>query len=221
MDLDEFKLHNLGMEKNKFGRIYSFVDFGNVNYWYERDERDGGDDVLREGEKLVVGVEKLCDFAKLFSAHSRFYFGMDTENKKSIYIIKKARSCFDRTITKPIQRIKHYLTKKDCFGNTRAVNQDHGGQFVYIPKCNFDVEIAVDVFRLIDEFDTLCLFSGDADFAYLLEFLKRKNKQIILFSAGYVSHDLRERASLNVNAQKIKKYITFVKQKPRLFGARF
>ena len=101
------------------------------------------------------------------------------------------------------------------------MNQDHGGQFVYIPKCNFDVEIAVDVFRLIDEFDTLCLFSGDADFAYLLEFLKRKNKQIILFSAGYVSHDLRERASLNVNAQKIKKYITFVKQKPRLFGARF
>jgi len=221
MDIDEFKLHNLGMDKNKFGRIYSFVDFGNVNYWYERDERDENGEVLREGEKLVVDIEKLCDFTKLFSDHARFYFGMDTKNKKSIYIIKKARACFDQTVTKPIQRIKHYLTGKDLSDNTRTVGQDNDGKYVYIPKCNFDVEIVVDTFRLIDRFDTFCLYSGDSDFAYLLEFLRRKKKQIILFSAGYVSCDLREKAGLNINAQNIKKYITFIKQKPRLFGARF
>jgi uncharacterized LabA/DUF88 family protein len=68
----------------------------------------------------------------------------------------------------------------------------------------------------MDRFDTYCLFSSDADFAYLLDFLKRKRKKIILFSAGYVTKQLKEKADLNINAQVIKKEITFIKQKPRL-----
>ena len=36
MDINEFKLSTLGIDKEKFGKIYSFVDFGNVNYWYEK-----------------------------------------------------------------------------------------------------------------------------------------------------------------------------------------
>lgn len=37
MDFQEYKLQQLGITKEKFGRIYSFVDFGNVNHWYEND----------------------------------------------------------------------------------------------------------------------------------------------------------------------------------------
>ena len=33
MNLDEFRLKTLGIDKEKFGRIFTFVDFGNVNYW--------------------------------------------------------------------------------------------------------------------------------------------------------------------------------------------
>ena len=32
MNLSDLKLKNLGIDKNKFGTIYSFVDFGNVYY---------------------------------------------------------------------------------------------------------------------------------------------------------------------------------------------
>ncbi|MFH1129423.1 MAG: NYN domain-containing protein [Patescibacteria group bacterium] len=216
MDLCEFKLENLEIDKNKFGKIYSFVDFGNVNYWYERDERDGDDNVLSQDKKLVVDIEKLAGFINLFSEHKRFYFGLDTTKQKSIKIISKARQYFDKTITKPIQKIRHYLDSSEEKSTTRNIDQDDQGRYVYIPKCNFDAEICIDAIRFLDKYDTFCLFSSDADFAYLLNFLRRRKKKVILFSAGYITHYLKERADLNINAQRIKKGITFIKTKPRL-----
>ncbi|MBU4284840.1 NYN domain-containing protein [Patescibacteria group bacterium] len=216
MDLQEFKLENLKIDKNKFGKIYSFVDFGNVNYWYERDERDGDDNILPQDKKLVVDIEKLASFINLFSEHKRFYFGLDPKNPKSIKIISKARQYFNKTVTKPIQRIKHYLDSLEEKNTTRYISQDNKGRYIYIPKCNFDTEICIDAIRFLNDYDTFCLFSSDADFAYLLNFLRRKGKKVILFSAGYITHYLKERADLNINAQRVKKSITFIKTKPRL-----
>lgn len=216
MDLREFKINNLGIDKNNFGKIYSFVDFGNVNYWYERDERDWEGSLLSKDQKLVVDIEKLANFIDLFSEHKRFYFGLDPKKKKSIKIISKARKYFDKTITKPIQKIKHYLDSAEEKTTTRFINQDKQGKYIFIPKCNFDTEISIDAVRFLEKYDTFCLFSSDADFVYLLEFLKHRNKKVILFSAGYVSYQLKRKANLNINAQKIKKDIVFKKQKPRL-----
>lgn len=36
MDFQEFTLNYLQIDEEKFGRIYTFIDFGNVNYWYEK-----------------------------------------------------------------------------------------------------------------------------------------------------------------------------------------
>ena len=209
-------LKDLGINKDVYGKIYTFVDFGNVNYWYEKDERDGCNNVLPKNQKLVVDIRGLAYFSKLFSEHNRFYFGMDPEIKRSIRIISKSRKFFDKTVTKPIQRIKHYLNDSDIKTNTRAVSKDLKGNYVYIPKCNFDVEISVDTIRLLDKYDTFCIFSNDADFIYLLNYLKRKRKKIILIKAGYVQYPLVKQADLVVNAQDIKKDITFIKQKSRL-----
>lgn len=216
MDLHEFKLKSLGVDIEKFGRIYSFIDFGNVNYWYERDERDADGNILPYSYKLAVDIKKLSEFLRIFSKHNRFYFGIDSKNKRSIKIISKARQYFDKTITKPIQKIKHYLDESELRITTRQINQDLQGNYIYLPKCNFDVEICIDAVRFLESFDTFCLFSGDADFVYLLEFLKRNNKNNILFSSGHVSYRLKRKADLFINAQTIKKDITFIKQKPRL-----
>lgn len=221
MDLIELKLKNLGIDKNKYGKICVFVDFGNVNYWYEKDEWNTDNNKLPANNKLVVEIKELAEFINLFSSHKRFYFGIDPENKKSIKIISKSREYFHKTITKPIQRIKHYLNRNEEDKTSRNISQDSKGKFISLPKCNFDVEISVDAIRFLSKYDTFCLFSSDADFAYLFEFLKRNRKKIILISAGYVSNQLKKKADLNINAQKIKKEITFIKQKPRLFGARF
>ncbi len=198
-----------------WGRIFCFVDFGNVNYWYERDQRDGVGNPLASGQKLVVDIEKLGNFLNLFSNHNRFYFGLDPFNKKSIRIIAKAGTFFHKAVTKPIQQIKHYLDSQEVQITTRFVNEDRKGKYVVIPKCNFDVEICVDAVRFLDSYDTFCLWSSDADFSYLEEFLKRKKKRIILISSGHVAHFLKQKADLNINSQMVKKEITFIKQKPR------
>lgn len=211
MDLNEFKLQNLGIDKKTFGRIYSFVDFGNVNYWFEYDERDGDGNIMQVNEKLVVEINRLAEFINLFSAHSRFYFGLDDQRRSSIHIIAKARKSFSKVRTKPIQRIKHYLSKNDSSANTRSVNYDLDGQYIYIPKCNFDVEICVDAINLIDKYETFCIFSSDSDFSFLLHYLKQKGKKIILVKGGYALYSLVKHANLIISAQKIKKFITFKK----------
>ncbi len=216
MDLQDLKLVNLGIKKNELGRIFSFVDFGNINYWFERDERDGKGNVLPSGSKLTIDIEKLSSFINKFAEKKRFYFGLDSENKKSIRIISKARGCFDYTGTKPIQWIKHYLTDVEAKSNTRSVNKDLEGSYIYIPKCNFDVEMSVDAMKLLDYYDTFCLWSSDSDFAYLLNHLVKKGKKVILISSGHVSHQLKSVVSVNINGQQIKAEITQTIEKPRL-----
>jgi len=64
-----------------------------------------------------------------------------------------------------------------------------------VPKGNLDVELALDAFRLRGDFDTLVLFSGDSDFAYLLDLLKQEGKRVVVVSTrGHISRELLERA---------------------------
>lgn len=191
-------------------RIYSFIDFGNVNYWYKKDIKDSDNKVIPKDKRIVVGIEKLSEFVKAFSIHQRFYYGIDTQDKKSWKITFLAKKYF-KTITKPIQKIKHYLEEKDSQSLFKNSSYDVARKYIYIRKCNFDVEICLDAIRLIDEYDVFCLFSGDADFSCLADYLKKRGKKIVLFSSGYVSHLLKEKADVNINAQDIKKYITFIK----------
>jgi uncharacterized LabA/DUF88 family protein len=94
------------------------------------------------------------------------------------------------------------------------LQHDTGGNFIKIPKCNFDVEICVDSIKLLDKYDTFCLFSSDADFVHLMRFLKNKKKKIILVKGGYIHHSLHEMADLIINAQDIKSHVAVKKQKP-------
>jgi len=213
MDLQEFKLKNLEIDKEKYGRIFSFVDFGNVNYWYEEDRHDWEDNILKENQKLVVDIPKLSQFLNLFSEQKRFYYGWHKRIKRSWHIVISAEENGFIKITKPIQFIKHYLDTlevnhlKDNF-----IKEDRYGKFIEIPKSNFDVEISVDSIRLINQYDTFCLLSGDSDFAKLAVFLKRKGKKIIIIASGQVFHTLRNTADLYINAQRVKADIVIIKE---------
>jgi len=213
MDLQEFKLKNLGIDKEKFGRIFSFVDFGNVNYWYEKDERDWEGKLLSKEQKLMVDIEKLASFLNLFSEQKRFYYGWHNRIKRSWHIIIWAQKNGFVKITKPIQFIKHYLDIKELGTiKSRSIKEDVGGKFIEIPKSNFDVEISIDSIRLLDKYDTFCLLSGDSDFARLAEFLKKKGKNIIVIASGQIFHTLKDAANLYINAQRIKGFITITKE---------
>ena len=220
MDLSEYKIKSLGININKFGKIYSFVDFSNVNYWYEHDIKDKEDNILPSDKKLSIDIEKLAQFCNLFSKSNRFYYGLNPENERSVGFISKVRMYFGKsnTFTKPVQQIKHYLNDNEVKINTRSIHYDTKGSFVYIPKCNFDVEICIDAIKLLEKYDTICLFSSDADFISLVKYLRGKSKKIILVKGGFVQYPLMNAADLVIKAQQIKQYITFIKQKSSQIG---
>lgn len=214
MNLQEFKLKTLGIDKEKFHRIYTFVDFGNVNYWYEKDRKDFENKLLPKNQKLIVGIEKLSSFINLFSEDKRFYYGLDMRDRATWHITKLAERYNFKVNKKPIQWIKHYLEVEDekNIKLNHKIKRDSSGIFIEIPKCNFDVEITIDANRLIDYYDTSALFSGDSDFSMLLRFLRGKKKKIILFYAGRISHSIKDYADLLINAQKIKNSICILKE---------
>lgn len=219
MNLEEFKSHKikqkLKIDDQKFSKIFVFIDFANVNNWFTEDVRDWDDNVLSIDKTLSIDIEKLFDFVKCFSNHARFYYGHDPQNKNSMKFLGKSKYVFGEKMvfTKPLQQIKHYLKAEEKSIVTRNIKHDNDGDYIYLPKCNFDVEISVDAIRLMNKYDTFCLFSSDADFISLVKFLKNNRKNIILIKGGYVQHQLKSNSDLVVNAQDIKSYIAYIKQK--------
>jgi uncharacterized LabA/DUF88 family protein len=223
MDLEAFKKEyivktELGID-GSYGRVLVVLDFGNVDYWFSDDRQDADNKALADDEKLAVSMEKLNEFCSLFSDHIRFYYGHDSEKEGSLRFIAAARHVFgkNRVFTKPIQKIRHHLKIEEIANNTRVTHEDGDGTYIYIPKCNFDVEISVDAIRLMEGYDTLALFSGDADFVSLARFLRKKgnDKKLLLFKGGNITADLRNVSNKIINAQSIKRHIAGIrKQKP-------
>ncbi|MEI6396763.1 MAG: NYN domain-containing protein [Candidatus Taylorbacteria bacterium] len=220
MDIQDFKREyivgtELGIDAT-FGKILTVIDFGNVNYWFDEDRQDAENKALQEDEKLRIKLDGLYDFVSLFSDHIRFYYGHDSEKKESLAFISAARHVFGKRVyTKPMQKVRHHLSADEIESNKRATFTDNEGVYIHLPKCNFDVEISVDLIRLMDRYDTVALFSGDADFVSLIRYLKKNSKKVILFKAGFITTDLKEVSDKIINAQNIKRHIAeVVKQKP-------
>lgn len=216
MDLTELKKEYVRGEleiSEEFGKIFSFIDFGNVNNWFENDNQDWDFNLIAENEKIAIDIKKLKNFADLFSDKVRCYYGKDPKNKGSVGFDYALEKVFGKHnfVSKDIQKIKHYIEDESI---DYVQTDEDGKKFVEIRKCNFDVEMSVDAIKKIKQYDTFCLFSGDADFVYLNNFLKKHGKKVILIKGGYITTKLRKTADLVINAQKIKKHIAQIKQKP-------
>lgn len=57
-------------------------------------------------------------------------------------------------------------------------------------KCDFDVEISRDIYNNLENFEALIIFSGDGDYAALVEDLISKNKKVIvIFASGHIGKE--------------------------------
>ena len=187
MDLYELKKQFIREElgiNTDFGRIFSFIDFGNVNKWFKDDRQDSENRQLAEDMMLDIDLEKIHTFLKTFSNDVRFYYGHDPQNQGSMNFLMKIKHVYgkNRVFTKPIQWVRHHLSDEERGCTTRSLFNDSEGVYILFPKCNFDVEISVDVLKNLDNYDTLCLLSGDADFVYLNMHLHMKSKKVILIN---------------------------------------
>lgn len=218
MDLSDLKnkmireTYGLG---DGYGKIFTFVDFGNVNKWFAEDRQDSENRPLADSQFVNIDLEKLNAFARAFSQDVRFYYGHDLRRPNSMAFLRKTKHVFgnNRVFTKPIQWVRHHITSEEAATATQSLFTDAKGTYVELPKCNFDVEISVDATKTLEKYDTFCLFSGDADFTYLNTHLRSKGKKIVLLKSGNITRQLRTSADLVISASDIKRYVIRIESK--------
>ena len=95
MDLHDLKKKFIRDElgiMEEYGRIFSFVDFSNVNKWFENDNQDWNNKLLADNDKISIDLKKLKSFADAFSERVRIYYGEDPKNAGSLsftYVMRK------------------------------------------------------------------------------------------------------------------------------------
>jgi uncharacterized LabA/DUF88 family protein len=159
-------------------RVIIIVDFGNVDKW----EKNLGWRVgIQELGRLVKNV------AQGNKALRRFYYGSDYGPKErstvlspwSRGILERANMNRFEVITKSVKYI-----------------HDSSNNSGFEKKCDFDVEMAVDLIRMRDEYDHIVLFSGDGDLVYALRYLRDVvGKSSYVFGArGHVGREVVDAA---------------------------
>lgn len=211
-----------------------YIDFANVYRWQEK-------------LGWHIDLERLKQFLDSFDTvrQVKFYSGTLEGDGGSEKAIEKARHFGYIVITKPVKKMRLSIDVSSIsayspeilkqfiratllqklniqtieFLNARLkeINQQ-GILYLEDRKCNFDVEIGVDM--LLDhrenKVDNFILWSGDSDFADpLKQLLGTRNKVFLFATARKVSaelNDLRSNGLLIFDVQKIRNFICWTKE---------
>lgn len=80
---------------------------------------------------------------------------------------------------------------------------DNSGR--YSQKANLDIEIAIDMFNTVEQYDRVILFSGDGDFERAIELLRSKNTHITVVSTeGMIARELRNATDCYIDLNDIR-----------------
>jgi uncharacterized LabA/DUF88 family protein len=83
---------------------------------------------------------------------------------------------------------------------------DNSGR--YSQKANLDIEIVVDMFNTVEQYNRVVLFSGDGDFERAIELLRSKNTHITVVSTeGMIARELRNVTDRYIDLNAIRKQI--------------
>jgi len=196
-------------EKFKFklkGKTLVCIDWANVYGWQENL------DWKISADKLI---EYLLSYKEIFKVN--FYFGTDITKESQDFIssLQKKEEKEERfsVITKevkyvPVDLDRSYLKsrinniKKTILAmDLRKQNIDGShvkelenllSQPLRRRKCDFDIEIALDVFRNLENFDSFILFSGDGDYKPLVQYcIENKKQAIIVAQPGSLGKEYR------------------------------
>src|SRR3989344_280136 len=155
-------------------RTIVIIDFSNVEKW-------------KHGLGWRVGIRELASLVKHFTYARRFlrrfYYGADYgQNEKSSaltdwskYMLRTADLNGFEVLDK---RVKYIHSPDNVHG--------------FEKKCDLDVEMAVDLIRERDNYDTIMLFSGDGDLVTALNYLKEEysKKAIVMSARGHMGREI-------------------------------
>lgn len=173
MNKKEIKDYLQTFESRK-NRTIAIVDYGNVEKW-------------KNSLKWNVDIKNLSILIKNFSFGSqflrRFYYGADFGPNDNYTVLSEwSRSVFERADMNRLEiikkRVKYIRSQNNVVG--------------YEKKCDLDVEMAVDLIKERDNYDTIIIFSGDGDLMCAVKYLfENYNKKCIVFGArGHVGREV-------------------------------
>lgn len=173
-----------------------FLDLTNMFHWQE---------VLRWKFRIEDVIQQL--YAITATKDMRVYYGFnerDPANSKGFH--KRIRATGAILVQKPMKWIKREIRNEMFFKQT-TLNSLHPAAFGKVaelvsyfrqsglvieePKCNFDVEMTMDLLDAIDKISAVIIFSGYSDLKAPLERLKVRGKRIYICGVrGRVAQEL-------------------------------
>lgn len=160
------------MEKSQFrlklkGKTAVFIDWANVYGWKKSLKKD-------------IDPKKLYSYLKEYNEINNIYlyFGTDTHPKSKAFIRKVKRVGY-KVVTKPVKYILVAQIDK---------------QKIYKRKCDFDMEISIEVHNLLaKDIQGFIFFTGDGDFEPLYKLLIGLRKQVIVvYVRGHLGKEVWE-----------------------------
>jgi len=145
------------------------------------------------------------------------YYGTNPRNPKSANFIKSLEKIGYEVVTKNVKFIKiniHELVRtgqnKDLLDrlDKKVVNYflkevdklGKHGYFLEQPKCNLDIEIALDMFQSFSLFDGFILFSGDGDFSSITKLARASGKHVTVVALRkFLAGELFQSANCYIN----------------------
>ena len=147
------------------GKAVAYIDWANVYGW-------------RKSLKREVNPAKVFEYLKRYEQIEdiRLYFGEDTHEKSKAFLQEAGKVGY----TVVSKAVKYILVG------------DFEGQKIYRRKCDFDMEICIDVHRALKEnVESFIFFTGDGDFEPLYKLLIELEKQVIVvYSSGHLGREI-------------------------------
>ena len=178
--------------------IFAYIDLTNMFHWQN---------VLGWKFRIEDLIEQLFNFPNV--KEIKVYYGKnerDIENSEAFHNRIKKTGAILRT--KPMKFIpksineglffqRHTMTLFDKVVKNKIyefINElQKSGVIIEEPKCNFDVEMAMDMLDDAEKLTAIMLFSGDSDMLAPLERLKIKDKKIAVIGVrGQVAAELHQ-----------------------------
>ena len=157
-------------------RISIFVDGANIFY------------AQRDTKFVIDWVKVLEHFESMGELYETFYYIGE-------HIPPQART---EKFIRLLRNIRFIVRTK----RIKTIMQDDGTPK---QKANLDIEIAMDMFNTVGNYDIAVLFSGDGDFERAIELIRARGKEIyVVSSTRFIATELRNAAGRN--------YIDFVGQ---------
>jgi uncharacterized LabA/DUF88 family protein len=158
------------------GQLFTFPNIKEVKIYYGLNPRD-----KKNSEAFHNRIKKTGAILRPNPPKEMKFIKKDIN--EGLFFQRKTITLFDSGVKKKIQELIDELNKS--------------GIVIEEPKCNFDVEMTMDMLDDIEKFTAVMLFSGDSDLKEPLERLKVKNKKISVVGVrGIVAgelHDIKDK----------------------------